>query len=266
MDGNAMKHIDRKKLIQRYYSVRAMDYDRQKSRTWKSSQGFGNEVTDELLDAFVNSEDKLVLEVGVGSGRNAVPLLQKSKMWFVGLDLSREMLELARRKMSSFKESLDLVLGDAESLPFVNCVFDGIICMSTMHYFKSQANVLKRFAEILKEKGSLVYGDLTVHELDDQGFLEMLENTVSKVHTRYCKPSEIQKLLEPHRFHVFKTRTVAYRKSYRSLMEDKGEYFDVTPETLQKCIRDTDEDAKEQYGLTDTELTLYYTIVTASRG
>jgi ribosomal protein S3 len=46
-------------------------------------------------------------------------------------------------------------------------------------------------------------------------------------------------------------------------MEDKGEYFNVPTETLQKRIHEATAQAKTQYGLTNTELTLYYTITVA---
>lgn len=260
-----MNSIARKKVIQKYYSKRAMDYDRQKSRTWKIPQGFADEVTSEMLGALKDFEDKLVLEVGSGTGRNALPLLEKVNPRFVGLDLSREMLKLAKTKMPRSKDRVHLVLGDAEHLPFADEVFDAVLCMSTMHYFESQAKVLALFSRVLRNTGIFVYGDLTVHELDDNGFFERLERTVSKAHVGYCKPSEAKRLMETSGLDVSKLKTVAYRKSFRSLMEDKGAYFGVKSETLQEFISNAASDAKKQYALTSTELTLYYTIITAQK-
>jgi ubiquinone/menaquinone biosynthesis C-methylase UbiE len=260
-----MNSFARKKIIREYYSKRSKDYDRQKSRTWKSSQGFGNEVFDELLTALKGLRNRLLLEVGVGSGRNALPLLEKVKPQLIGLDLSKEMLKHAKTKMSSFKDCLDLILADGEHLPFVNHAFDALICMSTMHYFASPARVLQRFGNALKENGTLVYGDLTVHETDNQGFFEGLERTVSKAHTRYYKPSQIKTLIEKQRFHISKMKTVAYRKIYSALMEDKGQYFRVTPETLHKYIGGANAESKEQYALTSTEMTLFYTVITTKK-
>jgi hypothetical protein len=54
-------------------------------------------------------------------------------------------------------------------------------------------------------------------------------------------------------------------KCARSLMEDKGEYFNVSPGQLTMCIQTADAKAKRQYGLTDTELTLHYTIIVATK-
>lgn len=260
-----MNNAARKKLILKYYSKRSKDYDRQKSRTWQSSQGFGNEVFDELLTALEGFRNRLVLEVGVGSGRNALPLLEKAKPQLVGLDLSKEMLKQAKTKMSSFKHCLDLILADGEHFPFMNHAFDALICMSTMHYFASQRRILQRFRNALEENGTLVYGDLTVGEMDNQGFFEGLERTLSKAHARYYKPSEIKRLMEKQGFHIQKMKTITYRKTYSALMEDKGRYFGVTAETLHGYIERATAKAKEQYALTNTEMTLFYTLITAKK-
>ena len=260
-----MNNTDRKKIIQEYYSRRSKNYDRQKSRTWRTSKGFAIEVVNELLNALASFDEKIVLEVGVGSGRNALFLMEKIRPQFVGLDLSKEMLNVARNKLFAYKKHLDLIQGDAEHMPFVAQTFDEILCMSTMHYLDSQQEMLKRFSTVLKEKGTFFYGDLTIHELDNNGFFEVLEKTLSKAHRRYCKPSEIKKLIEKSGFCISRVKTVAYRKSYDSLMEDKGKYFDVAPEKLQEHVRRATLDEKEHYDLTATELTLYYTTITATR-
>jgi len=260
-----MDNPSRKRLIQKYYSKRSIDYDRQKSRTWKSSQGFGNKVFKELLRALKEAGNRLLLEVGLGSGRNALPLLERVNPQLIGLDLSREMLERAKTKMSSFKDRHDLILADGEHLPFVNRAFDALICMSTAHYFASQARIVRRFRDMLKEDGTLVYGDLTVHEKDDQGFFEGLERTLSKAHARHFKPSHIKRLMQKQGFHISKMKTVAYKKTYSALLEDKGQYFGVTRETLDRYIDEATSKAQKQYALTSTEMTLFYTVITAKK-
>ena len=260
-----MDNVARKKLIQEYYSKRSKNYDRQKSRTWKSSQGFANEVFDTLLTALTGFENRLVLEVGVGSGRNALPLLEKVKPELIGLDLSKEMLKQAKTKMSSFKDCLDLIQADGEHLPFVNHVIDALICMSTMHYFAFQGRILHGFRDTLKEHGTLVYGDLTVHETDNQEFFERLERTLSRAHARYHKPSQMKRLIDKQGFHISEMKTITYRKSYSALMEDKGRYFSVTPETLHRYIERATANARDQYELTSTEMTLFYTVITAKK-
>ena len=100
-----MKGIARKRLVREYYSKRAKDYDRQKSRTWRSTQGFAAEITDELTRGLAGFKNRLVLEVGVGSGRNALPLLANIRPQFVGLDLSLEMLRQAKTKLNNSRKT-----------------------------------------------------------------------------------------------------------------------------------------------------------------
>lgn len=258
-----MNDIAHKKIVQEYYSKRARDYDRQKARTWRSEIGFGASIISSIMKALAGLENKPVLEVGVGSGRLGFPLLEKVKPCLVGLDLSREMLKLTRTKMSTYKQKFGLILGDAEHLPFVNGVFDAIICISTMHYFASPERSLAEFTRTLKDKGIFVYGDLTMHELDNRCFLDTLEKTTSKAHARYCKPSEMKGLLENHGFCVSKIEVFPYRKSYRALMEDKGKYFAVKPNALQDCLRGATADEKRLYSIGNDKLTLFYTLITA---
>jgi ubiquinone/menaquinone biosynthesis C-methylase UbiE len=260
-----MANSTRKKSIQKYYSIRATDYDQQKSRTWKSENGFGAEILDEVLNAFKGFENKLLLEVGVGSGRNAKPLLEKIRPCFIGFDLTREMLNYARNKIHAYRWHSELILGDAEHLPFAADAFDAILCMSTMHYFEDQEKTLEDYGRLLKEGGTFVYGDLSPHEADNQEFFERLERTISRAHGRYYKASETKRLLETHGFHVSRMKTIAYKKSYDALIEDKGRYFDISPEALRRYVCAASKEAKEQYALTDTGLTQFYTVITATR-
>ncbi|HVP92653.1 MAG TPA: class I SAM-dependent methyltransferase [Acidobacteriota bacterium] len=256
--------IARKKIIKKYYSERAGDYDRQKIRTWQSEQGFGTKIIDEINDA-LSLGNKAVLEVGVGSGRISLALREKIQLCFVGLDLSREMLDLAKMKMSSYKQKSDFILGDAEHLPLTSEIFDAIICISTMHYFGSPKKSLTEFSRMLKEKGVLVYGDLTVHESDNSGFLDTLEGILSKAHARYFKSSEMKITLERYGFHILKMTAFPYRKSFSALMEDKGMYFDVKLETLSEYIEKAAVDAKKLYLVDNSGLTLFYTLIIASK-
>ena len=260
-----MENVARKRLIQEYYSKRAKDYDRQKNRTWRSSQGFAIEITGELMSALAGFKKRLLLEVGVGSGRNAIPLLASIEPKLVGVDISLEMLQQARTKAKPFKKNFMVIQGDVEHLPLARNVFDAIVCMSTMHYFSSTTDILQALRAAMNEKGLLVYGDLTLHEMDSRGFLDKLEKTISKAHARYFKPSEIKNLIEKSGFRVARMKTISYRKAYSSLMEDKAEYFKVPPKQLTGCIQKADSETKHQYGLTDTELILYYTMIVATK-
>jgi len=56
-------------------------------------------------------------------------------------------------------------------------------------------------------------------------------------------------------------KTILYRKSYPSLIEDKEKYSDVKPEVLHKCIRGATIGERKLYSLNSNELTLFYTLI-----
>src|SRR3989454_4698861 len=70
---------------------------------------------------------KRVLEVGVGTGRYAVPL-QKSGIRVVGVDISRKMVEFGLAKGLR-----DVVFADAARLPFVSGSFDVATTNHVLH-------------------------------------------------------------------------------------------------------------------------------------
>jgi len=259
-----MKDVVHKKLIQEYYSKRAEDYDRQKSRTWKAVQGFSNEVTDAIVQALLDCRNKHVLEVCVGTGRTSFSILEKIKPDFVGLDLSKEMLEATKAKMQTHKHVFDLAQGDAECLPFVDEIFDALVCTSAMHYFSNPEKIVAESGRVLCQNGCFVYGDLTLHELDGRHFLDRLERTISRAHASYNKPSEVSKMLRKTGFLVLQQiTTIPYRKSFQALIEDKGRYFGVTREALDKCIQEAPEDERKLYSIDGDGLTLFYTVIRA---
>lgn len=250
-----------KKIVQRYYSKRAHNYDKQKIRTWKSKFGFEARILNEVVDVVSQVKDGLILEVGVGSGRIALPLMKEIALQFVGLDLSREMLQIAQMKMSASKQKFNLLMGDAEYLPFRNNVFDAIICISVLHYFSSLKTSLVELSRALKKRGIFLYGDVTMRESDHHNFLDKLEKTISHAHIKYSRPSEMKKLIENCGIQVDKVEVIPYKKSYTALIEDKAQYFNVKPQNLYQKIKEATENERKLYSIEKNQMILFYTLI-----
>ena len=82
------------------------------------------------------SENLWVAEVGCGSGRQTIPML-KAGANVVAVDLSEDLLKLARRKVrsESFRGHADFVVGTAENLPLRNRAFDAGLIFGSLHLF-----------------------------------------------------------------------------------------------------------------------------------
>src|SRR5439155_288389 len=88
---------------------------------------------------------KRVLEVGVGTGRYAVPL-QKSGIRVVGVDISRSMVEFGLAKGLR-----DVVFADGAHLPFRRHAFDAATTNHVLHLIADWRDVLIEIARVTRE-------------------------------------------------------------------------------------------------------------------
>lgn len=72
-------------------------------------------------------------------------------------DLSPNMLDAARARLGG---SAELVLGDAERLPFQDCSFDAVWCNDSFHHYPDPERAAFQAWRVLKAGGALVVGDV----------------------------------------------------------------------------------------------------------
>lgn len=95
-----------------------------------------------------------VLDLGCGGGQWVAPLSCWNRE-VVGVDLERDLLEIARQNVGAGKARL--VQGRAESLCFQDAVFDAVLCYSMIMYVDYEA-CLREVWRVLKPGGKLVVG------------------------------------------------------------------------------------------------------------
>ncbi|MGM0489603.1 MAG: class I SAM-dependent methyltransferase [Planctomycetota bacterium] len=94
-----------------------------------------------------------VLEVGTGTGLHAAWLLDMCPVHYMGVDISAEMLEIARSRLGN---SVSLVESPAEELPFGPRSFDAVYCSGTLHHVSDAAGAIREMARVLKANGRAV--------------------------------------------------------------------------------------------------------------
>ncbi len=99
-------------------------------------------------------EGNLVLEVGIGTGKN-IPYYKNWEV--VGVDISRRMLEKAIKRVKENKKVVHLIQADAESLPFKDGVFDAIISTYVFCSVENPINGLKELYRVLKKGGKAYF-------------------------------------------------------------------------------------------------------------
>ncbi|WP_301829949.1 class I SAM-dependent methyltransferase [uncultured Parolsenella sp.] len=100
-----------------------------------------------------------VLDVGCGTGAVLALLHEKyPDRRYVGLDLTPEMIEVARTKVAP---GMEFVVGDAENLPFDEASFDAVLCSNSFHHYPNPAAFLAGALRVLRPGGRLILRDYT---------------------------------------------------------------------------------------------------------
>jgi ubiquinone/menaquinone biosynthesis C-methylase UbiE len=104
----------------------------------------------------VLNKNGTVLDLCCGTGRHSIILSQHG--WkMIGLDLSKNLLAIAKRKMKRKKAEFPLIRADMRYFPFRNHVFNAVINMFTSFgYLPSETEDMKTLNEVnrvLKENG-----------------------------------------------------------------------------------------------------------------
>ncbi|MCU0514543.1 MAG: methyltransferase domain-containing protein [Anaerolineae bacterium] len=95
-----------------------------------------------------------VLEIGIGTGRIALPLAQHTGS-ITGVDISRQMMQRLRQKQTT--ETIYLAQADAGVLPFAAGTFDAAVVVHVLHLVAQPAQVVRDLARVLKPGGRLLH-------------------------------------------------------------------------------------------------------------
>lgn len=124
----------------------------------------------------INRRKGRVLEVGVGTGLSLPNY--GSHLDIVGIDLSPEMLEKARKKVA--EEGLDNVSGlhemDAGALDFADAGFDTVVAMYTLTVVPDPAKVMRELQRVCKVGGQVI---LVNHFSQDDGVRGWVERRMA---------------------------------------------------------------------------------------
>jgi len=114
-----------------------------------------DEELDFIVDVLMLGEESVILDLCCGQGRHSNGLVE-SGYNVIGIDLSRELLEIAQE--SALEEAL-FIEGDMRDIPLKKNSCDAVINMFTSFgFFDDEGNlqVLKSVSSILKRKGKFL--------------------------------------------------------------------------------------------------------------
>ncbi len=156
-----------------------------------------------LLLKHVPENCENALEIGCGTGAFARQLAERCKR-VVALDLSPEMIRVARSRSSEF-EKLEFEMADAMTWNFPPSHFDFICSIATLHHLDQRA-LLPKIKDALKPRGVLVILDLVESSGLAERMLDVIGMGVSTGlrlinNGQLQPPPEVRKAWEQHGKH-----------------------------------------------------------------
>lgn len=113
-------------------------------------------VTDRILAATNAGHDAAFLEIGVGTGRIALPLVKRGYR-FTGIDISEKMIGHFREKVGD-APNLTLVQTDVTNLPVPDGSQDVVLAIHILHLVPEWQKALREVRRVLKSNGHFVWG------------------------------------------------------------------------------------------------------------
>ena len=111
-----------------------------------------------LVDEIAPAAGERILDVATGTGMVAAELLARERdCTVVGLDQSAEMLARARARFAAGPDSerVELVAGQAESLPFADATFDALTFTYLLRYVDDPPTTMRELTRVLRPGGRI---------------------------------------------------------------------------------------------------------------
>ncbi len=139
---------------------RAADY-------YDATRGFPPGIEQKVAQAFVRAgslaPDARLLEIGIGTGRIALPLSPHVGE-YVGVDIAIAMMDKLRARIDG--HPIRLIQADAAHLPLASGAFDAAVAVHVFHLVGDAAAVLRELARVLRPGARLLHGWNSEFEAD----------------------------------------------------------------------------------------------------
>ncbi len=125
------------------------------NQTRSFPQAVMSDILKSLSCEFPSIKEMTIIDIGVGTGRFAIPLSTIAKS-IVGIDISQKMLDVLMSNNTS--KNLTTICCNAENIMFPNDSFDMAFAVSVFHLIPNWKKVLDEIERVLKTDGLCIIG------------------------------------------------------------------------------------------------------------
>jgi ArsR family transcriptional regulator len=168
-DDDAVRILDRRRLsaIRRSRAVSAETYFQRHAADWDAIRSLHipeADVEQAIRKLLPRKKVGDLLDLGTGTGR-MLQLCAGNAEHAVGIDLSREMLAVARANLDAPEyRNCSLRRASAEQLPFTDSSFDVVLSHMVLHFLPEPELAIAEAARVLRPRGRLILVDFAPHD------------------------------------------------------------------------------------------------------
>jgi ubiquinone/menaquinone biosynthesis C-methylase UbiE len=132
-----------------------------------------------------------VLEIAIGTGRN-LPYYP-ADVRLTAVELSPQMLEIARKRAADVGREVDLRLGDAQSLDFPDDSFDTVVCTFALCTIPDERQAVAEAFRVLRPEGRFV---LIEHVRSPRFPVRAVQRAIDPISVRFGGDHQVREPLE----------------------------------------------------------------------
>ncbi len=142
----------KKQQIEQMFDTISGEYD---SLNRVISFGIDVKWRKKLVKLVAATNPEKILDIATGTGDLAIALVETKATKIIGLDISRGMLDVGDKKIAklALNETIEMVQGDSENLPFEDNSFDAITVAFGIRNFENLNKGLAEILRVLKPNG-----------------------------------------------------------------------------------------------------------------
>ncbi len=128
------------------------------------SFGFDVKWRKKVVKIIGNSNPESILDIATGTGDLAINLTRTKATKIIGFDISEGMLRVGQKKIEKLQltDTVKMVLGDSENIPFENNSFDAITVAFGVRNFENLNKGLSEIYRVLRPGGTFVVLETSV--------------------------------------------------------------------------------------------------------
>ncbi|OMP32674.1 bifunctional demethylmenaquinone methyltransferase/2-methoxy-6-polyprenyl-1,4-benzoquinol methylase UbiE [Mangrovimonas sp. DI 80] len=153
--------LNKKQQVTQMFDTISKEYD---GLNRVISFGIDIKWRNKVVDIVAQKQPNKILDIATGTGDLAITLTKTGAKEIIGLDISDGMLEVGRKKVAAknLEDTISMVLGDSESLPFPDNTFDAITVAFGVRNFENLEQGLSEILRVLKPNGVFVILETSV--------------------------------------------------------------------------------------------------------